>query len=380
MRVRSLRMFVREFAMFLSSHSMVLGLFVLAACVVMFSLMVVMGRSVVVASRCVVMLARRMFCHFAVLPRSDLGRTMFNRPPFPGRPGMAVRSQLDHPCNGPLRRFKRSGIDTSFSITERTIMTTNGKTVLITGSTDGVGRYVAERLAARGWRVVHGRDRARGEAVVERIAQQGGKARFLVADLASLAEVRSLADAVRRDGDGLDAIVNNAGIGASGARRELSADGFELRFAVNYLAGFLLTRLLLPMLTSQNSARIVNASSAGQQAIDFSDVMLTRGYSGVRAYCQSKLAQILFTADLAKELAGQNIAVNCLHPATYMDTTMVRLSGVRPISTVEQGGAAILQLVDEPALASRSGLYFSGMQESRAGAAPAAGRNRRAQG
>ena len=151
-------------------------------------------------------------------------------------------------------------------------------------------------------------------------SQQGGDARFLVADLSSLAEVRSLADAVRREGDGLDALVNNAGIGTSGARRELSADGFELRFAVNYLAGFLLTRLLLPMLTSQISARIVNVSSAGQRAIDFSDVMLARGYSGVRAYCQSKLAQILFSFDLANELEGQNIAVNCLHPATYMNT------------------------------------------------------------
>ncbi|HEY3621471.1 MAG TPA: SDR family NAD(P)-dependent oxidoreductase [Roseiarcus sp.] len=246
-------------------------------------------------------------------------------------------------------------------------MTTKSKTVLVTGSTDGVGRYVAERLAAQGRRViVHGRDRIRGEAVVERITQQGGEARFLAADLSSLAEVRSLADAVRRDGDGLDALINNAGIGASGAKRELSTDGFELRFAVNYLAGFLLTRLLLPMLQNRNLARIVNVSSAGQQPIDFSDVMLTRGYSGVRAYCQSKLAQIMFTFDLAKELAGQNIAVNCLHPATYMDTTMVRLSGVQPISTVKQGGAAILQLVDEPALAGRSGLYFSGTQESRA--------------
>ena len=195
---------------------------------------------------------------------------------------------------------------------------------------------------------------------------QGGEARLLAADLASLAEVRSLADAVRRDDDGLDALVNNAGIGTSGSRRELSVDGFELRFAVNYLAGFLLTRLLLPMLASRESARIVNVSSAGQQAIDFSDVMLTRGYSGVRAYCQSKLAQILFTFDLAKELAGQNVTVNCLHPATYMDTTMVRLSGAQPISTVEQGGAAILQLVESPALAGGSGLYFNGMQESRA--------------
>jgi len=121
-------------------------------------------------------------------------------------------------------------------------MTTNRKTALITGSTDGVGRYVAERLAAQGWRViVHGRDRTRGEAVVACITQQGGDARFLAADLASLAEVRSLADAVQRDGDSLDVLVNNAGIGTSGAKRELSADGFELRFAVNYLAGFLLT-------------------------------------------------------------------------------------------------------------------------------------------
>ena len=182
-------------------------------------------------------------------------------------------------------------------------MTMKGKTTLITGSTDGVGRYVAERLAAQGWRtIIHGRDRVRGEAVVKRITQQGGEARFLAADLSSLAEVRSLADAVERDGDSLHALVNNAGIGTSGAKRELSADGFELRFAVNYLAGFLLTRLLLPMLESRKSARIVNVSSAGQQPIDFSDVMLTRGYSGVRAYCQSKLAQILFTLDLAKEL------------------------------------------------------------------------------
>jgi NAD(P)-dependent dehydrogenase (short-subunit alcohol dehydrogenase family) len=246
-------------------------------------------------------------------------------------------------------------------------MTTNRKTALITGSTDGVGRYVAERVAAQGWRViVHGRDRTRGEAVVARITQQGGEARFLAADLASLAEVRSLADAVQRDGDSLDVLVNNAGIGTSGAKRGLSADGFELRFAVNYLAGFLLTRLMLPMLASRKFGRIVNVSSAGQQAIDFSDVMLVRGYSGVRAYCQSKLAQILFTFDLAKELSRQDITINCLHPATYMDTTMVRLSGVPPISTVEQGGAAILQLVDEPAFAGRSGLYFNGMQESRA--------------
>ena len=246
-------------------------------------------------------------------------------------------------------------------------MTVKGKTVLITGSTDGVGRYVAERLAADGARVIiHGRDRARGEAVVQQITKEGGDARLLVADLSSLAEVRSLAEAVQRDSDGLDALINNAGIGTSGAGRELSADGFELRFAVNYLAGFLLTRLLLPALESRASSRIVNVASAGQQPIDFADVMLTHGYSGARAYRQSKLAQIMFTIDLAQELAGRSVAVNCLHPATFMDTTMVRLSGVQPISTVEEGGAAILQLVASPSLEGRSGLYFSGLRESRA--------------
>ncbi len=171
-----------------------------------------------------------------------------------------------------------------------------GKTILVTGSTDGVGRWVAERLGAQGARVlVHGRDRTRGDAVVTGIAKARGAATFLKADLASLAEVRGLAETVRRETDTLDVLVNNAGIGTAGNAREVSADGFELRFAVNYLAGFLLTRLLLPLLEKSAPARIVNVASAGQQAIDFDDVMLTRGYSGVRAYCQSKLAQILFT-------------------------------------------------------------------------------------
>jgi len=244
-----------------------------------------------------------------------------------------------------------------------------GKTILITGSTDGVGRHVAERLAAEGaLAIVHGRDRARGEALAARIADRGGEARLVIADLSSLAEVGALAEAVAREAAGLDALVNNAGIGTAGAEREMSRDGHELRFAVNYLAGFLLTRLLLPLLEGRKPARIVNVASAGQQAIDFSDVMLTRDYSGVRAYRQSKLAQIMFTFDLAEELAGRDISVNSLHPATYMNTTMVRLSGVQPISTVEEGGAAILQLVRSTELVGKSGLYFDGMRASRANA------------
>src|SRR6185437_263757 len=130
--------------------------------------------------------------------------------------------------------------------------------------------------------------------------------------------------------------------GSDGARRT-SADGHELRFAVNYLAGFLLTQLLMPLLRQSAPARIVNVASAGQQALDFSDVMLARGYSGSRAYCQSKLAQILFTIDLAHELEGSGVTVNALHPATYMNTTMVRQAGVTPISSVEEGAQAILK-------------------------------------
>jgi NAD(P)-dependent dehydrogenase (short-subunit alcohol dehydrogenase family) len=244
-----------------------------------------------------------------------------------------------------------------------------GRTALVTGATDGVGRVVARALAKDGWRVlVHGRDRARGEALVREIEQAGGTSTFLAADLASLAEVRRLADEVRKATDRLHLLINNAGIGTAGNApgRQTSADGHELRFAVNYLAGFLLTYLLLPILKASTPSRVVNVASAGQQAIDFSDVMLTRHYSGVAAYCQSKLAQIMFTVDLADELKGAGVIVNALHPSTYMNTTMVRQSGVSPVSRVEDGAEAILKLAVSPALEGKSGLYFNVLREARA--------------
>jgi len=247
----------------------------------------------------------------------------------------------------------------------------NGKTALVTGSTDGVGRVVAKRLGEDGWRVlVHGRDRGRGERVVAEIKDAGGAADFLAADLSALAEVRRLAGAVQQATQRLDLLINNAGIGSGGPQgtRQTSADGYELRFAVNYLAGFLLTHLLLPLVGKSTPARIVNVSSLGQQAIDFADVMLTHGYTGSRAYCQSKLAQIMFTIDLARELDGTGVTVNALHPATYMNTTMVRQSGVTPMSGVEQGADAILNLATSAALDGRSGLFFNGQREARADA------------
>jgi len=249
-------------------------------------------------------------------------------------------------------------------------MDAGGKTVLITGSTDGVGRHVALALGAAGAKVlIHGLDRQRGEAVMEELRQRrNANAQLYLADLASLAQVRALADAIRRDHQRLDVLINNAGIGsASGGRqRRTSADGHELRFAVNYLSGFLLTRLLLPLILASAPSRIVNVASAGQSAIDFADVMLTRRYDGGRAYTQSKLAQVMFTFDLARELAGTGVTVNCLHPATYMDTTMVRESGVSPISSVQEGADAILKLAVAPELEGRSGRYFSGGREIQA--------------
>lgn len=248
-------------------------------------------------------------------------------------------------------------------------MIDHAKTILITGSTDGVGRRVAERLAKPGHTIlVHGRDRERGESLVRVIRDSGGAATFYCADFASLDAVRCLAEEVRRDHSRLDVLINNAGIGAVGVHpsRAESRDGFELRFAVNYLAGFLLTSLLLPLLKAGRASRIVNVASIGQQTIEFADVMLTRGYSGTRAYCQSKLAQILFTFDLAEELKNTGITVNALHPATYMDTSMVRSDGVSPISSVDEGADAILNLAISHGLEGRTGLYFDGLRPSRA--------------
>ncbi len=244
------------------------------------------------------------------------------------------------------------------------------QTILITGATDGLGRALATELARAGATLLlHGRDEAKGEATLAAIREATGneRLRFLRADLASLDEVRGLGELALGETDRLDALVNNAGIGTTTegvAGREESREGFELRFAVNYLAGYLLTRVLADRLRASAPARIVNVSSAGQWPIDFDDVMLTRSYSGVQAYCQSKLAQIMFTFDLAEELAGDGVTANCLHPATYMPTNMVRAAGVSPASTLEQGTEATLRLLADPELDAVTGRYFDGVHEA----------------
>jgi NAD(P)-dependent dehydrogenase (short-subunit alcohol dehydrogenase family) len=242
-------------------------------------------------------------------------------------------------------------------------------TALVTGATSGVGRAVAERLGRSGWQVlVHGRDRARGSEVVEAIGANGGRATFHGADLAELADVRDLAAKVAAEHDRLDLLINNAGIGsgASGTGRQESADGHELRLAVNYLAPFLLTRLLLDRVRAAAPARIVNVASAGQLELDFGDLQMEYRYSGTDAYARSKLALIMFTFDLAEELEGSGVAVNTLHPATFMDTHMVREAGRTPQSSVDEGADAIMHLAAGPATESMSGEYFDGMNPSRA--------------
>jgi NAD(P)-dependent dehydrogenase (short-subunit alcohol dehydrogenase family) len=174
---------------------------------------------------------------------------------------------------------------------------------------------------------------------------------------------RQVADACER----LDVLVNNAGIGTKlpgEGRRMQSRDGYELRFAINYLAGYLLTRTLLPLLARSSPARVVNVSSAGQAPIDFDDVMLERRYDGVQAYCQSKLAQIMFTFDLAEELGARGPSATALHPGTYMPTKMVRAAGIDPVTPLEHGVEATLALVADPELDGVTGVYFDGMRQA----------------
>lgn len=244
--------------------------------------------------------------------------------------------------------------------------------VLVTGSTDGLGRALARDLAAQGASVLlHGRNPAKGEETLREIHEATGNEplAFYLADFSSLAQVRGLAERILAEHDRLDVLVNYAGIGTGGraaTAREVSLDGYELRFSVMYLAPYLLTRLLEPLLVRSAPARIVNVASAGQAAIDFDDVMLERSYSGVQAYCQSKTALVMLTFDVADELRDRGVTANCLHPGTYMPTKMVLEAGVNPVDSLESGVEATMRLVADPALADVRGKYFDRLRERRA--------------
>jgi len=240
-------------------------------------------------------------------------------------------------------------------------------TILVTGATDGLGRRVAQVLAAKGAAVLlHGRSLERLEATLEALRSQRGseKATSYLADLSSLGAVRDLAERIVSEHDRLDVLVNNAGIIAR--ERKVSEDGYERTFAINYLSHFLLTRLLLPLLKDSAPARIVNVASAGQSPLDFSDLMLERGYDAMKAYSQSKLAQVMFTFELAEHLRDTGVTVNALHPASLMDTKMVQSTFGYTMSTVEEGTEAVVRLAISPEIEGLTGRCFDGKREARA--------------
>jgi NAD(P)-dependent dehydrogenase (short-subunit alcohol dehydrogenase family) len=244
---------------------------------------------------------------------------------------------------------------------------------LVTGATDGLGRALAERLAQLGMTVhLHGRNAEKLAAAAREIVAATGNERVFThrADLASLAEVRGLADEIAAL-DALHLLVNNAGIGSGypdSRERQESADGIELRFAVNYLAPFVLTDRLLPLLQRSAPARIVMVASRGQAALDFDDPMLEHSfYEGRRAYAQSKLAEITYAVGLAERLGPDaGVTINALHPATYMPTKIVTAQHGESIDSLERGLEATLRLAVGPELDGISGRYFDREEEVRA--------------
>jgi NAD(P)-dependent dehydrogenase (short-subunit alcohol dehydrogenase family) len=223
---------------------------------------------------------------------------------------------------------------------------------------------LARALAPSGDRLIlHGRNDEKGsDLLAELETDASGDLEWLRGDFSSLEDVRELAERLLEE-ERIDVLVNNAGIGTAGPREE-SDEGYELTFQVNYLAPFLLTRRLLPLIERSEPARIVNVSSAGQAPIDFDDVMLEDSYSGIQAYCQSKLALVMFTFDLAEELEGSGVTANCLHPGTYMPTNMVHRAGIEPVTPLEDGVAATLRLIASPEVDGINGHYFDGTAES----------------
>ena len=255
-----------------------------------------------------------------------------------------------------------------------------GRTVLVTGGTGGIGKATAAGLAALGARVaITGRDRRRAEEAAADIRAAGGpEVDVLVADMSSQAEVRRLASAVLDGLPRLDVLVNN--VGGFWNTRRVTADGLEHTFALNHLAPFLLTNLLLDRLKENAPSRVVTVSSGAQSMgrIDFADLQGERAYSGQRAYNQSKLANLLFTYELARRLQGSGVTANALHPGVVrtafgaedpapLQRLLVPLA--RPfLKTPEQGAATSIHVASAPELEHVTGRYFANSRPKRSSA------------
>jgi len=252
-----------------------------------------------------------------------------------------------------------------------------GKTVLVTGGTGGIGRATAMGLAMMGAHLgITGRDGGRTEeAAAEIRAASGGQVDVFVADLSSQSEVRGLAEEVLQAYSRLDVLVNN--VGGYWNTRHVTADGLERTFALNYLAPFLLTNLLLDRLKQSAPARVVtvasNAHTTGR--IDFDDLQAERSYSGSRAYSQSKLGNVMFTYELARRLGASTVTANALHPGVVNTSFGAEDPGgvqklvvpfVRPfLKTPVQGAATSIHLASCPDLGQVSGRYFADSKPKR---------------
>ena len=245
-----------------------------------------------------------------------------------------------------------------------------GRTALVTGSTGGIGKATALGLAALGAQVlITGRERRRTEAAAHEIRKAGGQVDVFVADLSSQSEVRRLADEVLASSPRLDVLVNN--VGGYWNSRHVTVDGIELTFALNQLAPFLLTNLLLDRLKQSTPARVVTVSSNAQAMgrIDFDDLQGRGSYSGARAYNQSKLANLLFTYELARRLRGTGVTANALHPGVVRtsfgaeDPAAIRRL-IMPLARLlmkepEEGAATSIHVASAPGLEQVTGAFFA---------------------
>ncbi|MBI3396549.1 MAG: SDR family oxidoreductase [Spirochaetia bacterium] len=239
------------------------------------------------------------------------------------------------------------------------------KVILITGATDGIGREAVLELGTRGgWHVlVHGRSKQKVDEVCGLIAASGGSAKGFTADLSSLSQVKGLAQDVLAHTKRLDVLVNNAGVFMKD--RVLSADGFEMSFAVNHLAHFLLTLSLLDVLKASAPSRVVTVSSVAHNRgkLDFDDLQMENDFSGYGAYAASKLANVLFSNELARRLAGTGVESYSLHPGVI--ATKLLKEGFPGASGVDvaDGHGNLLFVATDPSLQGKTGKYFSDLKE-----------------